>query len=55
MEINFFHSSFEEGWIRQQFSYLALSACGDRVVKAKFRWLISTTSHKSMKLTDYGG
>jgi hypothetical protein len=32
MDISCFPSSFEEGWIRPQFCYLALSASGDGVV-----------------------
>jgi hypothetical protein len=50
-----FPSLFKTGWIRPQFSFLVLSAGGDGVVKAKSGWLISTTSPKSMKFTDYPG
>jgi len=38
----------QEGWIRAQFCKMALSACGDGVVKAKSGLLFSTTSPKSM-------
>jgi hypothetical protein len=48
LEIECFPSSFEEGWIRPQYRRMALSTCGDGVVKAKFGWLITTTSPKSM-------
>jgi len=48
MENEIFPSWIQEGWIRPQFSLLALSAGGDGVVKVKSGWLISTTSPKSM-------
>jgi hypothetical protein len=47
-----FPSWIQEGWIRPQFSFMRLTTCGDGVVKAKSEWLISTTSPKTMKLTD---
>jgi hypothetical protein len=38
----------QEGWIRPQFSLMALSVSGDGVVKTKSGWIISTTSPKSI-------
>jgi hypothetical protein len=53
MENESFPSLFLEGWIRPQFRRMALFTGGDGVVIAKFGLLISTTSPKSMKLTNY--
>jgi hypothetical protein len=52
MENECFPSLFKEGCIRQQYSLMVLSACGDGVVIVKSEWLITTTSPKSMKLAD---
>jgi hypothetical protein len=48
MESDRFPSWIQEGWIRPQFSLMALSTGGDGVVNSKSEWLISTTSPKSM-------
>jgi hypothetical protein len=48
MENECFPSLFKEGWIRQQYCIIALSARGDGVVKASSGWIISTTSPKSI-------
>jgi hypothetical protein len=53
LENECFPSWIQEGWIRPQFRLKTLSACGDGVVNGKLVCLISTTSPKSMKLTDY--
>jgi len=43
----------QEGWLRQQFSLLALFSGGDGVVTAESIGLFSTTSPKSMGLRSY--
>jgi hypothetical protein len=55
MESERFPSSIQEGWIRTKFCLMAIYNCGDGVVKVKSGWLFSTTSPKSMKLTDFSG
>jgi hypothetical protein len=55
MESEHFPSSIQEGWIRAQISLMALFASGDGVVKAKFEWLITTTSPKSMGIRNFPG
>jgi hypothetical protein len=55
MENKRFPSLFKEGWIRPQLCIMTLCVGGDGVVKTKSFWLFSTTSPKSMKLTDYPG
>jgi hypothetical protein len=48
MENESFPSSIQEGCLRLPFSLVTLSIGGDGVVIAKSKWLIPTTSPKSM-------